>query len=405
MKKALGILAAAALATVGVVSVPSAAMAADLGTLTLSQESGTVSAIPMLASVTTSAACPVGYGTNAAVKVGRAGTFSNLAPIGSANNYADAAFSLSPNRSMARALTGSDTGTVAAGDWDIVVLCAGEILGDHADMFRTTITVTGNNWVKKTAPVAQDTVTTLSTSPASPVVSGTAVTLTAAVAATTGTPAGSVEFFRGVTSLGSAPVAAGSASITKSDLPVGSFNLTAKFTATNSASFKPSTSAPVAFQVTAPAGAITAEQEITADIAPGAFTLTVAGGTVVLTGGTVGGSATGALNTATVVDLRGSTAGWVLTGQVEDFTGAGTISGNNLGWAPSASKVSGSGSVTAGSAAAPGATTGLGTARTLCSAVPNASAGTFTCGAGLTLVIPDNVAPGGYAATLTLTLV
>ena len=127
-------------------SLESPAQAAPLGTLTLSASSGSVSQNPMLTGVTTSAACPAGYGTNAAVKVGRNGQFFNLNTIGSAANYDTAPFTLTTNRSMARALTGSDSGTVADGLYEIAVLCAGETLGDHPDRFLTTITVTAGNW-------------------------------------------------------------------------------------------------------------------------------------------------------------------------------------------------------------------------------------------------------------------
>jgi hypothetical protein len=89
---------------------------------------------------------------------------------------------------------------------------------------------------------------------------------------------------------------------------------------------------------------------------------------------------------------------------VEPFTGAGTIPAANLGWGPTATKVGGSGAVTAGGNVAPGAAGGLGESKTLCQAAAGGSAGTFECGAALTLAIPDNVPPGNYSATLTLTL-
>ncbi len=60
------------------------------------------------------------------------------------------------------------------------------------------------------------------------------------------------------------------------------------------------------------------------------------------------------------------------------------------------------GTVTAGSPVQPGQ--GLGIARTLASAAPGSSAGTFTADAQLTLGIPADTVPGDYAAVLTLTL-
>lgn len=130
----------------------SPASAAPLGTLTLSAATGSASQSPMLASVTTSAACPAGYGTNAAIKVGRNGQFSNLNIIASAGNYDAAPFTLATNRSLAKALTGNDMGTVADGAYEIVVLCAGEILGDHPERFSIAITVSGGTWQTGGAP-------------------------------------------------------------------------------------------------------------------------------------------------------------------------------------------------------------------------------------------------------------
>ncbi|WP_238009938.1 HtaA domain-containing protein [Dactylosporangium sp. AC04546] len=147
-------------------------------------------------------------------------------------------------------------------------------------------------------------------------------------------------------------------------------------------------------------GGGSADQELTVDVPGGPLSLSSAGGTVALTGATIGGAATGALNATTVSDLRGTNAGWNLVGQVEDFTGdAGTIGAGQLGWSPTATAAPGSGTVTPG-----GAATGLGTGHTLCKSAPGASAGVFTCGAGLTLNIPATTKPGSYTATLTLTL-
>ncbi|WP_327010360.1 WxL domain-containing protein [Dactylosporangium sp. NBC_01737] len=389
---------AAVVSSVALVGLAAPAHAADLGSITLTPTSGTVDANPMFTSVTTATACPTGYGTNVAVKIGRVGgPYNNLNTVYSDGGYDTAPLSLAANRSFTRA-----NGNVApaAGLYEVVIICTSETQGDLPDVFRSiNIEVTGANWAVKVAAPAEDTTTTLAVSPASPQVAGTSVTLTATVAPAAA--AGTVEFKRGATVIGTAPVAAGVATLTTTTLPVGTANLSASFVPANSAAYKASASAAVPFTVSQPAGSISNEQEITGDIAPGAFSLNVAGTTVPLIGGTVGGTATGSLNTATVVDLRGNNAGWNLTGQVEDFTGAGTIPGNNLGWAPTATKVSGSGAVIVG-AASPN---GLGTSKTLCSAAPTTNAGTFTCGGAVSLAIPDNVAPGTYSATLTLTLV
>ncbi|MER7168892.1 HtaA domain-containing protein [Micromonospora sp. NPDC000207] len=151
------------------------------------------------------------------------------------------------------------------------------------------------------------------------------------------------------------------------------------------------------------------DQQITATVKGGPLTLGVAGSTVALPAVSNGEVASGALNEATVSDLRGTNAGWSLVGQVSDFssTGGGTIAADNLGWVPSAAAVQDplagtSGVVTPGAPANPGA--GLGGARALCTSATGASNGTFTCGAQLNLGVPASAAAGDYSATLTLTL-
>ncbi|MEV0396325.1 HtaA domain-containing protein [Polymorphospora rubra] len=181
------------------------------------------------------------------------------------------------------------------------------------------------------------------------------------------------------------------------------------FAAHGSADRSQDTFTPVSF-TTPVAGS--ADQEITAEVRQtGPLTLAVAGSTVALGAVEPGGTATGALNTVTVRDQRGTNAGWSLVGQVEQFTGSlgGTIAADNLGWVPNASfvadgLVSTPGVVTPGAPANPGEGTGLGTARTLCSSAAGASGGQFECGAQLNLGVPASSTPGDYTATLTVTL-
>lgn len=159
-------------------------------------------------------------------------------------------------------------------------------------------------------------------------------------------------------------------------------------------------------------GGTSADQQILAEVAAGPLTLSVAGDSVRLSRSSVSGdglrqNSTGALNTATVSDLRGTQAGWNLVGQVSDFVGdVDEIAATNLGWKPIVGTVKDGlgnpGAVIPGAAVLPG--DGLGSARTLASAAPGDSAGTFTADAALELAIPAGTAAGDYAATLTLTL-
>ncbi|MEV4630721.1 substrate-binding domain-containing protein [Micromonospora sp. NPDC049523] len=265
---------------------------------------------------------------------------------------------------------------------------------------------TGQQCPSASQPVP--TTTTLTASSAS-IGFGEPVTLTAVVVPARAT--GRVQFRQGVarTLIGS-PVevgADGTASITTSDLPRGSYDLSAVFTPL-SANYGASTSESVGITVGAPPADANSTR-ITAAVAPGTFSLATSDAAA-LTGGVVGGSATGTLAEVTVVDLRGTNSGWNVTGQVENFTHDGqpgaTILGAQLGWTPTAHKTDGSGDVLAGSPVAAGTTRGgLAEGVTLCSARPDSSAGTFACGAGLVLDIPDTAVPGPYSATLTLTLV
>ena len=81
--------------------------------------------------------------------------------------------------------------------------------------------------------VNQDTTTSLVSTSTNPTVYGQPVTFTATVAAATqpgaGTPTGTVTFRDGGTSLGTAPLAAGVATLTTSALPVGTQYVTATY--------------------------------------------------------------------------------------------------------------------------------------------------------------------------------
>ena len=175
-------------------------------------------------------------------------------------------------------------------------------------------------------------------------------------------------------------------------------------------------------------------QVIEVDVIGAALTMEQAGTDVQLAPITLNGepqSTGGSLNGLTIINRRGTDAGWNVTGQVTDFSdGTGVsacpannpaswdnhcIPGDNLGWTPSASvahvQIAGDvAQVTAGSAVADGMTnggSGLGTAggaKALCTAPAKHSGGTFSCGGGVSLAIPASAAAGTYSGTLTLTI-
>ena len=394
----LRLIVLATVATVASIGLAAPAQAASLGTLTIAPTSGDVTTNPMFTSATTPAACPATFGQNVALKIGRNGVFNNLRAVTSGGGFDTRAFALAPNRSFTAA-----NNNVAPGDgeWTITIECGSRTEGMHPDVFDATIVVTGSSWrVKGSSSEPAATATTLAAS-ASTVTAGDEVTFTATVAPAAA--AGTVRFADGGATLDTVAVSNGTATYKTSSLAAGSHAVTAAFTPADTTLFQASSSEATTVTVTA-AGGVSDEQQITAQVVGGSLTLAVAGDSVALTGGTVGGQATGAMQKATVTDARGTNTGWNLTGQVSNFTGtpAGTIAAAQLGWTPNATKVSGPGAVTAGANATPGS--GLSSAKTLCSAATGASTGVFDCTAGLTLGIPTSTAPGSYTGTLTLTL-
>lgn len=396
--RAAALLVALTAAAGGLVAVASPARAASLGAITLSQTSGDVAQSPMFASGRTAAACPAGYGVNAQLRIGRPiGPFNNLSRSLSAGGYDTAPVDVVPDRSF----TGALGAPPEDGEWWIVLQCFSLTQGQHPDSFVTPVFVTGSTWTAEAADPAEETVTTLAITPAGPVDPGTEVTLTADVEPDGA--AGTVEFRRGALAIGTAPVtgADATATLATTSLPSGTHSITATFLPADPTAFRSSTSEPRSFTVTGELPGGTSQQEIVAEIAPGPFTLALASEAVQLAGGSVGGTATGSLPQADVTDLRGSGAGWTLTGQLEDFATdpvTASIPAAGLTWDPTARTTSGSGTVTEGQ------TADLGATRTLCSAAASSSSGEFACGAGLSLSIPATTPPGVYNATLTLTL-
>jgi hypothetical protein len=125
---------------------PLAADAAVLGTLTLAPSSGSVYSNSPALTVTTDKPCPAGFSTNATLKAGRDGVYSNLRAPGSDGRYDTAPITLTANRPPGRPLTGSESGPVRDGDYEIIVICSGQTQGNQPDVFSTTISVAGDAW-------------------------------------------------------------------------------------------------------------------------------------------------------------------------------------------------------------------------------------------------------------------
>ena len=254
-----------------------------------------------------------------------------------------------------------------------------------------------------------NTVTTLSASP-NPATAGAPVAVTATVRPASGStmPTGSVQFEAGATAIGS-PVAidsSGVAAATTTFAAAGTDALSAVFTPANATAFKGST-ATLSLTVNpppSPGGAIPLAANVPV---AGTFTLTV-DATHAVTLAVNGNSATAATTPITVSDTRNTFPGWSVSGQAADFTSSDTaagvsISGNQLGWAPTGRSLGTN--VRLGGIVAPAAP-GLGTtAAALASAPAGSGYGTSTLGADLTLAIPAAATGGDYTGSLTVSAV
>ncbi len=145
-------------------------------------------------------------------------------------------------------------------------------LGAYADFTQNAVQAIA--WAAPTA-----TTTTLALDPAGSAVAGASVTLTATVA-----PAavGSVEFFDGATSLGSATVAGGVATTATTVLAAGDHSVTATFAPTDPTAFAASASTAVSYTVTTPTGPVepaapTLTVSKTAGLDPDGETVTITG--------------------------------------------------------------------------------------------------------------------------------
>lgn len=162
-------------------------------------------------------------------------------------------------------------------------------------------------------------------------------------------------------------------------------------------------------------------QLVVAEVQAGALALEVpAGATALLSQVTLSGEdqlAEGSLERVRVLDGRGTSGGWVLSGQVSDFGGSrgGVILADNLGWSPSAEVLGeslglqvpegSSSEVVPGSPVAPGTPAGLSVPQSLATSPAGRSAGVFGVGGDLQLGVPASSVAGVFSGVLTLTLI
>ena len=133
---------------------------------------------------------------------------------------------------------------------------------------------------------ATPTTTSLTITPASPQVFGTSLTYSATVAPSAA--AGTVNFLDGSNLIGSSPVSAGAATLSKNTLAAGTHSITAQFVPTSPATYETSTSAPTSYTITkadstvslAVSPANTAEQNATVSLTATVGPTGVGGGTV-----------------------------------------------------------------------------------------------------------------------------
>jgi len=311
-----------------------------------------------------------------------------------------------------------------AGSWSIALRCFNSGATAYDEVWYKTVTFNGaasstsTSWTTSSSTSsAVGTTTSLQVSPSSPAASGSAETLTATVAAASGSavPAGSVAFMDGSTQLASVAVGSNGVATSPADLADGSHTLTAVFTPAESDAFSASTSSAVSYTVSpaSSGGGTGGSESVTVTIpsstgtgpggGQGQLALTVAPNAAEsLTVNPAGTSATGFLTPVYVTDTRASSPGWTVSGQASDFTGtAGTIPDTNLGWTPDVA--SSTGTVTAGPAVAAGSP-GLGSTTAVLGTCPGGDS-TATLGAQLNLTIPSGQASGTYNSTITITAI
>lgn len=317
-----------------------------------------------------------------------------------------------------------NTANGGSGTFPFVVVCR-DAGGFPLGYFRTTVDIAGTTVEGLTWSIVSPTFTG-----GGPQVVATATSLTGAAsgadlvltAAVTPAAAGTVTFTEGATTLGSAEVSGGQASVTVTAPPQGAHTYTATFAPADPAAYGASTGT---FSVTLGLDAATGELVLTVPAAPvvdGALTFSVPFDTPVALAGSRSGdntrvTATGAFPTVTVTDTRrdGLLSHWQVNAQASDFTGtggtAGTVGAKYLGWNPTSSAVPEAGSplVTKNGAAVASFLDDTGSAGLSVSATLGESAtagrGVATLEAALNLAIPGTTAQGTYSSTVTVTLI
>jgi hypothetical protein len=388
-----------------------------------------------------SAACPTGFQGSAQIEA-----IDPTTPAGTAKGSINDDL-MAQNTSVATTFTGTITsdltneaaniGVADGQQFEVGVFCftaANETgAGEWASGTFATLANGGTTYTADQTLVqpSQSVNLTLTANP-NPATSGQSVTLTAtaSVAGATGT----VTFLNGTTSLGTAPLSGGSASLpftAPTETAAANVALTATYNPTGS--FTAGTAGALSLPVNPqPAGTATGSIPLAVTVPlSGTFTLSVNSTTWVVLGvNTAGTTGTAATTPIVVTDTYNSYPGWSVTGEATQWNGvtntttqtpsgypAATdipadhgsqhMAADDLGWMPTNTGTLPTG-VTLGGTIAPDTTTnGLGDAfQPLATGAPGAGsftgAGGVTLGANLTLAIPAGQEEGPYAAFLNI---
>jgi hypothetical protein len=238
-----------------------------------------------------------------------AGGGVNVLAVGDMNSDRNLDIVVPTNSSECGVLVGNGDGTFQAvklfdaGGSDCNTVAVGDVNGDGKQDIVATIGYSNLVSVLLSGTL-EDTATALSSTP-NPSNYGQTVTFTASVSSTAGTPTGTVIFYDSLTSIGSATLSGGTATISVSSLAAGTHSITAAYQ--GSGTFAGSTSAPLSQTVSI----ATTTTSLTSSLSPAGtgqsvtFTATVTS--------QYGGAATGS-----VTFLSGS-----------QTLGTGTLSGNH----------------------------------------------------------------------------